>query len=196
MKNRALYFFGLLMLLIIVGSYPAYASTPASKSTGKIDAAVTQIPAEKTEAGMEKKSEYPLPFPGILPDHPLYFLKRFRDQLMETLIVDPVSKAKFYILMADKHIQMVLLLVEKGSIALGSGMATKAEMYLSQAYERLQSLKTSEKELPGYMVEHLVNASSKHVEILIGLSGKTGDAGITSALGAAKNVLFQANSLK
>lgn len=185
MKFRLYYFLGLLALFVIVGSHPVYALAPSSDAMEKSVVAV-----------MEKKPEYPLPFPGILPDHPLYFLKRFRDQLMEKLIVDTVSKAKFYILLSDKHVQMAVLLTEKGNVPLGSAMATKAEVYLSQAYERLLSLKTSEKELPGYMIEHLVNASSKHVEVLTGLSDKTKDAGVTSALGAAKNVLSQANSLK
>jgi len=31
-------------------------------------------------AAMKLKSEYALPYPGILPDHPLYFLKDFRDK--------------------------------------------------------------------------------------------------------------------
>lgn len=145
---------------------------------------------------MMKKPEYPLPFPGILPDHPLYFIKRFRDQVMERLIVDSVSKAKFYILMADKHIQMAVLLDEKGNTMLAGTMATKAEIYLGQAYEKLIALKGSEKELPGFMVEHLMNAATKHVEVLTGLSDKTKDAVITSASGAAKNALIQANSLK
>ena len=105
---------------------------------------------------------------------------------MERLIVDPVSKAKFYILMADKHIQMAVLLAEKGNTVLAGTMATKAEIYLGQAYEKLVALKGSEKELPGFMVEHLFNASTKHVEVLTGLSGTTKDAVITSALGAAK----------
>jgi hypothetical protein len=170
----------------------SYQERLISQATEKVSEPVVGTSAE---VGM-KKPEYPLPFPGILPDHPLYFIKRFRDQMMERLIVDPVSKAKFYILMADKHVQMAVLLSEKGNTVLAGIMATKAEMYLGQAYEKLMTLKGSEKELPGFMVEHLFNSATKHVEVLTGFSDKTKDVVITSALGAAKNALIQANSLK
>ena len=46
--------------------------------------------------------EYVLPYPGILPTHPLYFLKIVRDRIIELLISDRVNKAEFYILQADK----------------------------------------------------------------------------------------------
>ncbi|MEK7592130.1 MAG: DUF5667 domain-containing protein [Patescibacteria group bacterium] len=191
-----IFFSGVLALIfaVVVPSTVAvsYQDPVISQATEKVSELVAETSAE---VGM-KKPEYPLPFPGILPDHPLYFIKRFRDQMMERLIVDPVSKAKFYILMADKHIQMAVLLAEKGNTVLAGTMATKAEIYLGQAYEKLVALKGSEKELPGFMVEHLFNASTKHVEVLTGLSGTTKDAVITSALGAAKNALTQANSLK
>ena len=191
-----IFFSGVLALIfaVVVPSTVAvsYQDPVISQATEKVSELVAETSAE---VGM-KNPEYPLPFPGILPDHPLYFIKRFRDQMMERLIVDPVSKAKFYILMADKHIQMAVLLAEKGNTVLAGTMATKAEIYLGQAYEKLVALKGSEKELPGFMVEHLFNASTKHVEVLTGLSGTTKDAVITSALGAAKNALTQANSLK
>jgi hypothetical protein len=57
---------------------------------------------------------YTLPYPGILPDHPLYFVKQLRDTVLSLLISNPVRKVKFYILMADKHLSMGVVLKEKG----------------------------------------------------------------------------------
>ncbi len=57
--------------------------------------------------------EYSLPFPGILPDHPLYFLKNLRDKILLLLISDPVRKVEFKILLADKHLNMGLFLLDK-----------------------------------------------------------------------------------
>ncbi|MBI5614031.1 hypothetical protein HY947_03855 [Candidatus Gottesmanbacteria bacterium] len=191
-------FTGALIVTLIAPLAPVFAvsyQAPVAVSSPTEKIAEKVAPSATGEV-MMKKPEYPLPFPGILPDHPLYFIKRFRDQMMERLIVDPVSKAKFYILMGDKHVEMAVLLEEKGNTVLAGTMAAKAEMYLGLAYEKLVSLKGSEKEFPGYMVEHLINAATKHGEVLTGLSDKTKDPGITSALGAAKNVLAQANSLK
>lgn len=57
--------------------------------------------------------EYALPYPGILPDHPLYVFKKIRDAILEFLIVDPVRKAEFYILQADKRLAMALAYAQK-----------------------------------------------------------------------------------
>lgn len=58
--------------------------------------------------------DYALPYPGILPDHPLYIFKKVRDAILEFLLVDPVRKAEFYILQADKRLAMALAYAQKG----------------------------------------------------------------------------------
>lgn len=49
---------------------------------------------------------YTLPYPGLLPNNPLYFLKSFRDVLLEAMISDPSKKSQFYVLQADKFLAM------------------------------------------------------------------------------------------
>ncbi len=70
-------------------------------------------PAAVTPAPVVPKVEYNLPYPGILPDHPLYFLKQLRDKILDFLITDPVKKAEFYILQADKRLSMGIALTDE-----------------------------------------------------------------------------------
>lgn len=77
--------------------------------------------------------EYELPYPGILPDHPLYFLKVIRDQILTLLITNPVRKVEFHILMADKKINMGIFLREKGNTVLAVRTVEKGINHLKQA---------------------------------------------------------------
>lgn len=72
-------------------------------------------------------ADYNLPYPGILPDHPLYKLKVLRDKVTTFLIRDPIKKAEYHLLLADKRIYMSRLLVDKGKIALAKETALKGE---------------------------------------------------------------------
>lgn len=56
--------------------------------------------------------EYALPYPGILPGHPLYIFKQTRDTILLLLITNPVRKGEFYLLTADKHLNMAVRLSE------------------------------------------------------------------------------------
>src|SRR5438309_421306 len=47
---------------------------------------------------------YQLPYPGMLPDNPLYFLKVIRDGVWSFLLSNPLKKADFDLLQADKRV--------------------------------------------------------------------------------------------
>ncbi len=67
-------------------------------------------------------NDYQLPYPGLLPDNPLYFLKMFRDNLTSIFLSKPLDKAQFELLQSDKNIEASYLLVTqaagKNSLAL------------------------------------------------------------------------------
>lgn len=135
---------------------------------------VTPIFAQKklltpTPTPTTTKVEYVLPYPGILPDNPLYFIKRLRDRILDFLIVDPVRKAEFYLLQADKRIGMGVALIEKGNTTLAESTISEGEKYFAQAVNSLQSVSNSGKEVPGYIVDRLKKSIVKHEEILNGL---------------------------
>ncbi len=65
-------------------------------------------------------SDYALPYPGILPNHPLYPLKQLRDNTLELLTRDNLKKAELHLLSADKKLQMGKVLGEKYNDWIGS----------------------------------------------------------------------------
>lgn len=90
-----------------------------------------------------KKIDYVLPYPGILPDHPLYFLKAIRDRLLDFFTRDYIKKAQLYLLFSDKRINMALYLTKKGKWRLAATTASKGEKY---ALKMVQMLEVSKKQ--------------------------------------------------
>lgn len=118
------------------------------------------------------KIDYVLPYPGILPDHPLYTIKLLRDRILDFLVVDPMRKAEFYILQADKHLGMGTQLLDKGKSDLAQTAFMQSDKYMSQALANVIALKKAGKEVPGYLVDRLAKAIAKHEEVLMGLVEK------------------------
>lgn len=115
--------------------------------------------------------QYQLPYPGILPDNPLYPLKTIRDRIMIMLISDPLKKAEFDLNAADKRVSAGMYLFEKGKVAEAETVISKGENYfedaLSKATEaKKQGMHTTE------IVVKLLAASAKHAEVLRELTTK------------------------
>lgn len=125
-----------------------------------------QVQTTSKSTTMVKKVDYLLPFPGILPDNPLYFLKAGRDRVMDFLIVDPVRKAEFYILQADKRLGMTVQLLDKGNTTLAETTLSKGETYMEKAVSTAINYKAGGKEVPGYVVDRLTKSLAKHIEVL------------------------------
>jgi len=81
------------------------------------------------------QSNYSLPYPGMLPDNPLYTLKMIRDGVVRFLITDSYKKAQFNLLQADKRLQAGVFLLKKGQTKTELALSTiaKGENYFSQA---------------------------------------------------------------
>jgi hypothetical protein len=106
---------------------------------------------------------YDLPYPGILPDNPLYMLKILRDKLIPILITSPDKKIQFYLLQADKGILSSSILIEKGNYSLADKTLLKAENYMTEITFQLFSL--TEKPSKDFLGK-LKLASLKHQEII------------------------------
>lgn len=160
-------------------------------------AAVTQsqnykiAPIEKTSAGKvatqtaQKRVDYFLAYPGLLPDHPLYFLKMIRDRVWLGLTTNPLKKAELLLLFADKRLGAAKALIEGNKVELGVSTVTKAEKYLQRAVS--QEASGRGKEDTRALLEKLSLAASKHEEVLLGLQEKVS--------GEAKGVLETALAL-
>jgi hypothetical protein len=88
-------------------------------------------------------TEYVLPYPGLLPDHPLYTFKVARDGLVGLLITDSAKKASFDILQADKRLAEAKALIEKDKkkYPLAETTLSKGENYMEEAITKTKEAK-------------------------------------------------------
>lgn len=120
------------------------------------------------------KVDYQLPYPGILPDHPLYFLKASRDRVFAFFISNPMKKAEFDLLQADKRVWSSLFLVQKGKQDLSESTFSKGENYFEDGLNRMTDAKsqgTGVKDL----AKKYITANQKHKEILDDIKRKIND---------------------
>ena len=90
-----------------------------------------------------KTIDYTLPYPGLLPDNPLYVLKAVRDRIIEVLISDPIKKANFELLQADKRLNEGVSLFNKGEkkYALAETTISKGENYFEKGIAQIERAK-------------------------------------------------------
>ena len=193
-----------LIVFIIVGVSLSHAYAQENITVAGGDVPPDQQQMEPAEGSLlplpvVQKVEYTLPYPGILPDHPLYFLKRLRDTILEKLISDPIRKAEFYILQGDKRLQMGLMLIEGGKANLGESTISKGEKYLEQAVTKLSSYKESGAVVAPYVVEKLEKSITKHQEVITDLIAKANDtekAGLQGSMELLRQISTLIQSLK
>ena len=112
-----------------------------------------------------KPVEYVLPYPGILPDHPLYFLKMARDRILFWFITDPLRKAEFNLLQADKRLNSGLALLSKENYALAESTLSKGGKYLEQVVVEIEKAQKVGKDTDA-LTSKLSLAALKHQEVL------------------------------
>lgn len=166
---------------------PAFAKTP----TPSLPPADTVV--------LEEKSQYLLPYPGILPDHPLYFLKALRDKILEALIVDPLRKSEFYLLQADKRLNMAIFAANKGATNLAAESTAIAEQFMERTVSGLVAFRNGGSVVPASMVDRLEKSMEKHAEVLKEMMVNAGEGerpSIESALGKITDLAGEIGKLK
>jgi hypothetical protein len=109
---------------------------------------------------------YELPYAGITPENPLYFIKQLRDQIKEFLTRDYIQKAEFLLLSSDKRAHIALILAQKGKTRQSVEVLADAE---EKAMKIHGILKESEKQgtAPSErFIFTLKLSNSKHKEII------------------------------
>jgi len=149
--------------------------------------AQTQVPSAPSAT---PSVDYVLPYPGILPDHPLFFLKRVRDKILILLTRDQIKKSQIFLLLADKHLVMGQLLWEKNKFELGSSTLKQGENYLLQSVLTLDD-ENIKNNIQADM-DKIELASKKHEEVLDKLTENTTDGTILQALNEAVGITNQA----
>lgn len=149
MKNFGRYV--LLISLIILVPFITYFVLGASET-------LVKTPQEKVI--------YTLPYPGLLPDSPLYITKIIRDRINDFLTRDNLKKAELYLLNSDKRISMSLVLASKGKNQLAIDTFIKGEKYFLKIPSLLRAAKKQGGQAPSSFVETLKLSNAKHKELI------------------------------
>lgn len=117
-------------------------------------------------AEIKQAINYDLPYPGILPDNPLYVLKAARDKIVSFLISSPLKKAEFNLLAADKRLNAGVYLFNKGkNISQAVTTISKGENYFYEAISEIRKANNQGINTRG-LTEKLLDASRKHQETI------------------------------
>lgn len=117
--------------------------------------------------------EYQLPYPGILPDSPLYIFKTARDRIVAFLISDPLKKAEFDLLQGNKRLNAGAILFKKGQDKeeLAQSTISKGENYFESSIQNLQLAKKQGMNTDE-MQKKLSLAVLKHKQVIEDLGNK------------------------
>ncbi|PJE63438.1 hypothetical protein COU89_03365 [Candidatus Roizmanbacteria bacterium CG10_big_fil_rev_8_21_14_0_10_45_7] len=91
--------------------------------------------AQRSVWGAQRQA---LPFPGMLPDHPLYPLKQARDNFMLLTTRAPLNKAQLYLHLADKSINAANMVTD---CAVATKTAIQSQKYLLNQRQALLAAK-------------------------------------------------------
>lgn len=156
------------------------------------------VPAfAQTEPSSSPVISYELPYPGLLPDNPLYFFKVLRDKVQGFLISDPIKKAEFDILQADKRLNVGIYLFDEGKekYTLSESTISKGENYFDGV---IISLTLAEKE--GIDISSTVNklnmSLQKHDEVIKEMGKKTSGKLKEGFLDSSQKVIRYQNQAK
>ncbi|HET9946661.1 MAG TPA: hypothetical protein VFQ63_01220 [Patescibacteria group bacterium] len=126
---------------------------------------------DATPSAAEVPVNYSLPYPGILPDNPLYLFKALRDRLVSWFIADHKQQAAFDLLQADKRVAAAFSLSKepKPDSTLILQTISKGENYFSESLGKVSAAKREGEDING-LLGQMENAAKKHLEIFIGIS--------------------------
>lgn len=116
---------------------------------------------------------YKFPWPGILPDNKLYKLKVLRNKLIEKMIINPVDRVTFDLLMADKTIYASKLLFEKHEVSLAKETVLKGENYFSILVQDYNKALLEHKKIPRGLDKKIDLSIKAHQEIFKEIADKS-----------------------
>ncbi len=129
---------------------------------------VTPTPFDESSAASEsavQKTEYNLPYPGILPDNPLHIIKATRDKIVALLINDPIKKAEFNLLTSDKRVYAAQLLSQKNKGDITIDTLSKSNNYFHESVAATEEAKSMGKNVD-IVLHNLKLSGDKHLEVI------------------------------
>ncbi len=114
----------------------------------------------------EQKVVYPLPYPGILSDHPLYPIKRLRDSILIFTTRDTLKKAELYHHLSDKHIAGAVQMEDMGKEQLAIKELERSQKLFSKVPPLLKISKTQGVGPTNDFIMRLYQSNAKHEELI------------------------------
>lgn len=114
----------------------------------------------------DKKVIYELPYVGMLPDNPLYFVKQIRDKIIELSIRDYQKKADFYLHSADKQAGIAIELNKKGKSKQALQALTQAELQSLKIHDLYLSSKKQGVTFNESFIYRLELSNVKHRQVI------------------------------
>lgn len=172
-------FIFLITLFVYIFYFQSSFAQAFGSETGQVFDSEAQTRGARRESSQSavqsptSRIEYQLPYPGLLPDSPLYFLKTFRDRIIGFLISDPLRKAEFDLLTADKRLNggVYLFRKDKSKEDLAFSTISKGENYFGQAISKIREAKKQGIDAT-FVLKKLSLSLKKHKEVLKELETK------------------------
>ena len=142
-------------------------------SSNRVNA--VQEDMQRASPSSEVSVDYALPYPGILPGHPLYPLKNFRDRLLDFLIKDPVKRVEYNLLMSDKRYAMGVYLTQKQEYDRSLQIVQEGEEYYGKITGEIRNAKDRERSLTADQFTTLQKAGEKHKNVLKEIQNESPD---------------------
>lgn len=157
----------LLLILLSLLMFVFFAKSTVLADEGSASAMVSPTPVAA--------SNYTLPYPGLLPNNPLYFLKIIRDQVVMFFISDPLKKSDFLLLQADKRLEASWYLFKEGAKQndLALSTLTKSTNYLYDALAQLKQAQGSGQDITD-LRGRLHDAILKHEQTVVAMENFAG----------------------
>lgn len=159
----------LALLVFLYVFYPVrtvYAKTNPTVSPIKTTPTPLESEVSDETTSTSARIEYTLPYPGILPDNPLHFLKAVRDRIVLFLIQDSIKKAEFNLLTSDKRVYAARLLADRGKDDLAMTTLSKSNNYFHQAIAATNDAQKAGKSVD-IVLHNLKSSAKKHLEVLL-----------------------------
>lgn len=139
-----------------------------------------------------------LPYPGLLPDSPIYFLKIMRDKVKGFFFFGEDGKAQYALTLAEKRLSEAKALADKGEDELASTTAEQAGIENENAQEHLAKAEAEGKDV-ATIVNRLAANSARQQAVLARVLEKAPEqakAAIERAMEMSKRGLTKAQEMQ
>ncbi len=116
--------------------------------------------------GIVNAQEVELPEPGMLPGHPLYFLKTWSEGIGTFFTFGDEAKAERMIYLSEKRLAEINELSQQGETELSEKTLARYEEHLNTALQKAQEAKAKGKDVD-YLLVKVSEATSKHQDVLL-----------------------------